>query len=242
MGNNSKVILYARFSPRRDPEKTDSIQTQLTRMREACSERNWVIVDEFADHEVSGASSDEHKRAGLWGAIDRLKKGYVLMSVDPSRIARDMMLMIHVESEVKQKKGKIYCLDGWQNEDTPEAELFRRIMTAVKDYERKLNSFRSSIAMRTMQKSGRACGTAPFGWRCLDPDDDGKIMMEEDPREQACWKMMQKYRDEGITHREIAEKLNSMGMRNREGGEFHERSVGRLLRRRDLPGDNKPRD
>ena len=142
-----KAIIYARFSPRRNAEQCESIETQLDLCRDYCRKQGHEIIVEYDDRALSGSEED---RPGLWNAIEALKRDYVLVVYRLDRLARSMYLSYLIEQAVKKRGAKIVSICGegtWQ--DNPEDELVRRILQALAEYERKVIAARTKAASHT---------------------------------------------------------------------------------------------
>jgi len=84
-----KGVLYARFSPRRNADESESIEAQFDFCRKWCEENNVEIVGEFADRALSGG---DEERPELWAAIEALERSYVLVVYRLDRLARSVYL------------------------------------------------------------------------------------------------------------------------------------------------------
>jgi DNA invertase Pin-like site-specific DNA recombinase len=70
------AIGYARFSPRPDEEKSESLKIQRQAIEEYCTKRGYELKKFFSDSAVSG---DDPNREELWKSIEYLKKYSVLV-------------------------------------------------------------------------------------------------------------------------------------------------------------------
>jgi DNA invertase Pin-like site-specific DNA recombinase len=61
------AVLYARFSPRPNPDERDSVEKQLERCRAYCEGHGYTVVAQHHDKDVSGERADN--RPGLQKAI-----------------------------------------------------------------------------------------------------------------------------------------------------------------------------
>ena len=56
MEEKRRAIIYSRFSPRKNSDACESIESQLDFCRRWCGENNVEIAGEFADRALSGAA------------------------------------------------------------------------------------------------------------------------------------------------------------------------------------------
>ena len=92
-------------------------------------------IVEYTDMGVSGATP-LFKREGLSALIEDTTAGDVVISYDNSRIARDIMVSLSVETEVNRKGATLIATTG-SNGDSPEDVLMRRILNSFSEFERK---------------------------------------------------------------------------------------------------------
>jgi len=181
-----RAVIYARFSPRRHDEESESIETQIELCREYCAKRGYTIVGELEDRAMSGGDAE---RPGLWAAIESLSRGMTLVVYKLDRLARDVYLSHIIERKVLKRKAFIEssCGEGtW--DDTPESRLVRQVLASLAEYERIVSNARTKASMLRHQRNGRRMSDrVPFGWS-RDPGDDKRIVKNE--HEQAAIKQI----------------------------------------------------
>jgi DNA invertase Pin-like site-specific DNA recombinase len=226
----TKVILYARFSPRRNAEQCESIDMQFEMCRDYCRKQGYEIASEYSDHALSGSEED---RPGLWNAIEALKRGYLLIVYRLDRLARSVYLSYIIEQAVQKRNAKIVSISGegtWQ--DGPEDELVRRILQALAEYERKVIAARTKAAMLRHQANGRRMsGEPPFGF-AVDPDNPACLI--ENVTEQETIQRIVTLKQCGMPLRAICRQLQEEGAKCRNGGKWHHTTVKSIIRRCDI--------
>lgn len=221
----TKAIIYTRFSPRRDSEKSESIEAQTTICRNYAFQNRLDIVGEFEDPARSGA---DENRPGLWQAIEALRPGYVLLVTKLDRLARDVYLSIIVEKAIAKHKATIVSTSGEDTNDDPDAIMVRRIIQAISERERIVNAARTSIMMKAHQANGRRMSSkCPIGF-CPDPDNSA--LMIEDPIEQEVIRLVCTLRETGISLRAVARSMNEAGHLCRSG-KWHHSGIKSVLER-----------
>jgi DNA invertase Pin-like site-specific DNA recombinase len=231
----TKAIIYCRYSPQRGADSCHSNETQAELCRNYCEARGYQVVgDPFADSAISGSDED---RPGLWGAIDALKKGYVLVSYRGDRIARNVYLHEYIYREVKKKQATIEVVDGSRNGETPEDVLVRQILCAVAEHEKKIISARTKAAMLRHQENGVAMSSVPpYG---KQPGPDREVIGKDGlPKRQRTWidndaelAVIDRIRllrfERGMAYREIARRLTLEGIPPR-GRAWHHRLIAEI--------------
>jgi DNA invertase Pin-like site-specific DNA recombinase len=82
-----QAVLYARFSPRPNPDECDSVEKQLDRCRSYCEGHGYTVVAHYHDKDLSGERADN--RPGLQKAISAAcERKAVLCVYSLSRLAR----------------------------------------------------------------------------------------------------------------------------------------------------------
>jgi site-specific DNA recombinase len=99
-------------------------------------------------------------------------------------------------------------------------------MVSVSQWEREAIGERTRDARRHMKSNGKFVDNAPFGFR-LAAD---KCHVEPEPGEQATLQQIQKLRKSGKSLRKIADQLNRLEIRTRQGSPWRHEYVARLLK------------
>lgn len=229
------AVIYSRFSPRRNAEECNSIETQQAACREFCARAGLKIVGEFSDRE---ASRNDEDRPGLWDAIAALKRDYVLVVHRRDRLASGELGAI-LSHKVKKVGAVIHAVEGGLNEDSPLAALVNSVLDAVAEFERQMIAARTRHAMREYQKQGRCVGgVAPYGTK-KGPEEriagaNGSVTirrrLEPDPQEAAVKELILARHSAGWTPGEIATSLNRNNIASR-GKKWHRATIERMILR-----------
>lgn len=236
-----EVIIYARRSPSRYVEESESIETQLDICERYCAERGYVVIDRKWDKGVSGASASN--REGLREAIGMLKKGRVLVCYSSSRLARGTDLFEHYVAMIARRKAQIEFVDEGRLKTDIWSVAMRKIKAIVLDLERAQTAKRTSDAALRMQAVNIAVSKIPPYGKTLGPvvqvQKQGRTvdrqMWEDDPAEQAVVDQIVDMGERGFGLREIARKLNREGVPSR-GKEWSHVAVRRILKRSKVIG------
>lgn len=224
-------ILYARFSPRPNAEKCDSIENQFEDLRRYCMEHDIRIMEEHSDKALSGADKD---RPGMWDAIHSLKRGMVLVIRSFDRLSRDSVFAaVHVDKIERKGCTVISVNEPGGSANTIEGRLIRSVLFAVNQYEREIIRARTRASMRKHQKNGRRMSKhCPYGWT-KDPNDKARMIKNE--KERAVIEIVVSYYKQGMPLRDIATKLNESGTKARLGGKWYHSQIRNILDREGFP-------
>jgi DNA invertase Pin-like site-specific DNA recombinase len=224
----TRVIAYARFSPRPDAAESTANEAQLDQCRFFAKRSGWELVAHFQDDDKSG---DDLDRPGLWAAIAELKKGNILLVWKLDRLARSIYLALTIENQVTAKGARIVSVMGeGTGSCSPEDTLIRNILHALAEYQKAAMAAQTKARMKSHQANGRRMGRSdriPYGWE-LDPNDPLRMIVEE--AEQGIIAKIRTYHMAGIGPCEIAWQLNMDGILCR-GHPWQHQLIGRILRR-----------
>jgi DNA invertase Pin-like site-specific DNA recombinase len=104
--------------------------------------------------------------------------------------------------------------------------LVLNIMTAVSQWEREAIGERTRDAMRHKKSKLEFVGNAPYGYR----QAADKRHVEPEPGEQAILERIHRLRKTGKSLRKIADQLNQLKIRTRQGSPWRHEYIARLLK------------
>jgi DNA invertase Pin-like site-specific DNA recombinase len=189
-----------------------------------------VIAEWHEDIGISGAAPMS-MRPGLVAAmraVRTLAAASLLLS-RRDRLARDPLISLTVDRELKRHGARAITADGSSFGDGPTGELMRTIVDGMAQYERQLISARTAEALAAKRRRGeRVSGSPPYGWR-VGPDG---IHLEPVLEEQDALVRIRQLRTVGLTLRAIAAQITEEGIRSRAGTPLSSVQVHRALSRR----------
>jgi len=219
------AIIYARFSPRRNADESDSNDIQKAYCEQHAFDKGYKIAESFEDRALSGSDVD---RPALWAAIEVLGKGDVLLVFKLDRLARNVYLMELIKQAVSACGARIEAVEGDVAGDTAESVLIRQILSSISEYERKIIALRTRFAMLQHQRNGkRMSRLPPFGF-CIDPEDDSMLKPVE--AEQLAIARIIAMRDDGFEGVQISRKMNHENKyRTRNEKPWTKKQIERIL-------------
>ncbi len=193
-----------------------------------CEVNGYQLASVHLDFGVSGGAALD-RRPALLDALDAVKSSgaAVLLVAKRDRLARDPMVAAMVEAGVKRSGARIVSAAGeGTDSDDPTAILMRRIVDAFAEYERLIIKSRTRSALAVKAKRGERVGQIPYGYRL---NADG-VHLDEDPAEQRVIALVLGLREDGMTFRAIAERLNADAVPAR-GKRWHPTTLSRMVKR-----------
>lgn len=184
------AAIYARLSVDTDERKSESIETQVTLIKEFIDRHNaetdkeyeLVVYDIYSD---MGKTGTNFERAGFERMMDDVRAGKVncILVKDFSRFGRNYIETgNYLEKILPFMKVRFISVCDHYDSFAPNAknqELSMNIKNLVNDAYAKDISAKERAAKRMAQKNGEYVGaTAPYGYRCEKVDGTYKLIKE----------------------------------------------------------------
>jgi DNA invertase Pin-like site-specific DNA recombinase len=222
-----RAIAYLRVSTV-EQKSGYGLDVQEKAIRTHARDAGLRIVGVVRDEAISG-SKGEDLRPGLAEVLFRLDEGEadVLLVPRLDRLARDVILQETILRRlIPTGKRVVSVAEPDVNSGDGQRKLVRVILGAIAEYEAWLIAARLRTA-RDLKKArgGYAAGRPPYGLRAR------RGALVEVPEEQAVIEAARRLRGEGLSYRQIAERLRAEGMMPRSGGRWHPPMVARLVKR-----------
>ena len=207
-----RYLIYMRVSTEKQEESGLGLEAQ----RHACIQ--WIQkngggeIFEYVDI-VTGTDrkrKELEQRPKLLEALSEIKPGDTLIIAKRDRIGRDPYINCMIERIIEKKKGKFVSANGDMDGDEPHNILMRRIIDAFAEYEALMISTRTKLALARKKAKGERIGHIPYGYKL-----DGKKNLIVNPAEKATLKSLYDLRQQGLSFRDVAARLNDAGLYNR---------------------------
>jgi DNA invertase Pin-like site-specific DNA recombinase len=224
-----KIFGYARVSSQEQVNGT-SLDSQIEAIRAHAAMHEYTLVHIFVDAGVSGGLPLSDRPAGreLVGALATGEaQAVTICKLDRGfRSASDCLN--NVEAWEKNAIGLCIlnlagtCVDT----RTPAGKFMLTVLAAAAEMEKNQINERCSEGRKARKAEGKRIGTVPWGF-CLG--GDGKTLVPS-VREQGVTGICEGWRNDGLSLRQIAAKLNQEGVRTRAGA-WTFQQVQRILSR-----------
>jgi DNA invertase Pin-like site-specific DNA recombinase len=233
-----RYVVYLRVSTDAQADGGQGLDIQEAACRKWLREGRHRLVEVCSDAGRSG-SLDVGHRPGLARALalvgaDRAD-GVLVHRLD--RLARDLVLQEQLLAELHRRGKQLASVDLTENAsllyspDDPTRALVRRMLGSIAQYEREVIRLRL-MAGRARKKleGGYAGGGPPFGWAAV------RGQLVKIPGEQMQIRLMRKMReDHGMSYRQIAARLEELGIRSRAPhGKWRPDTIRGILMREEL--------
>jgi site-specific DNA recombinase len=222
---NMRAIGYIRVSTDKQADRGVSLDAQSEKVRAMAVVQGAELVDVIVD---AGESAKSLSRPGMarllflvdTGAVDTV----IIAKLDRlTRSVKDLAELL----ERLTRRG-VFLVSVAESLDTGSASgrLVLNIMVSVSQWEREAIGERTRDAMRHKKAKLEFVGNAPYGYR----QTADKRHVEPEPGEQAILERIHRLRNTGKSLRKIADQLNRLEIRTRQGSPWRHEYVARLLK------------
>lgn len=210
------AVALLRVSTDRQAESGLGLEGQRAAIVSWAASHNVEVVDWHTEAGVSGGAALAD-RPELLDALAAVKEtsadGLIVSCVD--RLARSVLTLELVRSELDRVGAVIWSADGSGNDDSAESRMIRTILGAVAEFERAKTAMRTHAALRARRARGERVGPPVFG--------------EGNATEQAALVRCRELAEAGHSQGEIAKRLAAEGFTSRKGGPIGQSWVSRRL-------------
>lgn len=208
----TKAVIYARFSPRRNAAECESLETQKKYCETYCSFNDLEVIGFHSDEALSGKRMDN--RPGLEDAIRQaINQKAMLVVYSLCRLSRSTLHSLEICERLHQGGADFCSVTQKFDTSSPMGKMIFTVLSAVHELMRKQISESTSKAQRYHQSQGRRMSsTCPYGWQD-DPDDPARMV--HNPVEVAVIREIVELREKGCSLNCIA---RNMTFREHPGG------------------------
>lgn len=223
-----RLIAYGRVSTNGQVDGYGP-DVQKTAMRRWARVSKHTLIDVLFDGAVSG-TVDGDERPALAEALAMIADGRAdgILVPNLDRLARELTVQEGALTVVWAHGGRVFAVDQGEilpdDTDDPMRTFVRQVMGAAAQLERGLIAKRLRSGRAAKKAAGGYAGGAPaYGQRAAEGG------LEPDENEAAALAAAEEMREEGVSLRAIAAKLNDRGVPTKRGGTWHPNTVARLL-------------
>ena len=217
-----RVLGYTRVSTDSQSESGAGLAAQRSAISAEVARRGWELVEVLED---AGYSGRDFKRPAVMAAMAILERDEAdaLLVAKLDRLSRSMLDFATVMATARKQKWGLIALDCSLDTTTPAGEAMANVMATFAQFERRINSVRTSEALREMRSQGQAYGSLPYGW---DREGDRLVVSAI---EQHTLARIKRLRRRGQSYDRIARSLNRSGIPSKRGGMWSAMSVRSVL-------------
>lgn len=223
------AAIYARFSS--DSQRDESIEIQVEHCSDLIEREGWIRGEVYADYALTGRNDERpsFKRCladGIEGRYD------VLVVYKLDRLARNVSLSQSFKSALFSAGRRIVSYREGEILDTPDGFLTSTMMETFAEYYSRNLSVMINDGIQENARNCKASGNRMFGYD-VDATDHFVVNHFE-----ARW-VRRVFEDyvAGASMRELADLLNSNGVKTKRGGKWTTAAIGKMLANRAYIGE-----
>jgi DNA invertase Pin-like site-specific DNA recombinase len=201
-----RVVGYVRVSTVEQADSGAGVAAQRAAIEAEADRRGWAV--EFI--EDAGYSARSMKRPGLALALDRLRRGDVLVVAKMDRLSRSLIDYASIVATAQREGWALVALDSPADMTTPQGEAMAGVQAVFAQLERRLISQRTREALAQRKAAGVRLGRE----RVIAP---------------AVERRAHALKAEGYSVRRIALALAAEGHRPPGGGDWQPSTLHRVL-------------
>lgn len=223
------LLAYLRVSTKTQVDEGLGLEVQQRGIRRWCRDSGHSIVGWESDEGRSG-DLDDLDRPGLGKVLARLEageaKGLVVYRLD--RLARRLWRQEMVIHQLRLRGGVVLSTKEVDTDsDEPERVMFRQMLGVFAEFERSLIRGRLLGGRHAKAAKGgyAGFGSPPYGWRSINKE------LVPDPEEQGAISLIVQWSADGMSLRQIADRLDTEGFPPKRADSWSSTQVGRVLKR-----------
>lgn len=219
--------------------KDDSPEVHLQRGRYYAEAKNWEVVEVYRLEAISGKSLIEHPETKRM--LHDVQTGRItgLIFSKLARLARNVKELLEIKEVFQKYSCDLISLSQSIDTTTPVGRFFFTLMGALDEWEGSEIGERVAASVPIRAKQGRPLGgQGSFGYRWIEksPGVDEFIV---DEQEAPIRKLVYELFIEHKRKTTVAKILNERGHRTRNGSQFSDTTIGRLLQDPTAKGERR---
>ncbi len=219
----NRVAVYARVSTEDQAKEGFSLDAQKDRLKAYCQAKGWEIAGEYVD---DGHSGRDTKRPAYQKMLEEKDNWDTLLVIKMDRIHRNSKNFMEMMDDLKKWGKEFSSMQESLDTSTAMGRFVMDIIQRIAQLESEQIGERVYMGMKQKASTvgGSLGGYAPYGYELLE----GRLEIDQGECE-GVRLIFEEY-IQGRTSREIAELLNSKGLKKKSGASWYKVTISRMLK------------
>lgn len=219
----ASAIGYIRVSTSMQANDGVSLDAQRAKIAAWCELNDYELKDVFVDAGVSGSKMTN--RTGLMDALNACSKGSALVVYSLSRLSRSIRDTMDISDRLSKAGSDLVSLSEKIDTTSAAGKMVFRMLSVMAEFEHDQIVERVKFGMDYKKQQNGRVGTINYGSKM---SDDGTTLVD-DENEQLIIAAIHKYREGGLSLRNIVSRINEQGYKSRSGKPFQLTQVARIV-------------
>jgi len=229
-------LIYSRVSTDEQAKEGQSIEAQI-KLCSAYIEQNGYVLAKNGVYKDEGKSGSNTNRPGLQDLLQRVIDDKTIQAVfvlDTDRLARNTLDHLNIKTILKKHDANLVSISQPMIDDSPEGNFIDVVLAGANALQSQITGRKSSKVMELKIKAGWWAGPAPFGYlNTINPNPtsnlDKRIVTPDPEVAPLIEKMFKLYASGSFSLDSLTEKMISLGLTPKNGGELQKSLVHRIL-------------
>jgi DNA invertase Pin-like site-specific DNA recombinase len=219
----NRVAIYSRVSTEDQAKEGFSLDAQKDRLRAYCQAKGWEIAGEYVD---DGHSGRDTKRPAYRRMFDEKDNWDTVLVIKMDRIHRNSKNFMEMMDDLKKWGKEFSSMQESLDTSTAMGRFVMDIIQRIAQLESEQIGERVYMGMKQKASTvgGPLGGNIPYGYVYKDSH-----LLIDDEESDNVKRMFGEYVN-GRTSKQIADLLNSLGLRTRSGNKWFKNTVSRILK------------
>ncbi|MGZ7109281.1 MAG: recombinase family protein [Methanobacterium sp.] len=226
------VYGYVRVSTTQQSKQGKSLQAQEEMIRKYCSDNHLSDPLIIIEPGYSGKSIDARKE--FLTMRDSAKKGDTIIVYSMSRIARSVKEISSFIYDMEKRGVRVVILDKEIDLTTAHGRLFFNMLATFDQFEREIDSERTSATLQSMKREGKLITKAPYGFKI----EGGKLVENEEEMKMIDLIITYIHEDKKIKVSEICRRLqfevDQGNIKLRKTNKVHSKTIDAIIKRHNI--------
>lgn len=219
---SKKAYIYSRVSTEEQAKEGQSIEAQIRLCKNFAKENEIKVIEIFKDEGKSGANTNRPGLQSMLEAVSNNKTITNILVLDTDRLARNTLDHLSIKSLLHKQSVDVISISQPMIDDSPEGRFIDVVLAGANALQSQITGRKTSKVMEQKAKAGWWPGNAPLGYINVDNSSptnsfDRRIVVPDATIAPLITQMYEYYLTGTFTIDELVKKMNSLGLKSKQG-------------------------